>query len=47
MFWPTKHVGWFFEPSYGYGVGKSRGDRSAALLEFCSAGDLSRDAQAA
>lgn len=28
MVWPSPKIGWFVEPSYGYGVGPSRGDRS-------------------
>jgi hypothetical protein len=28
MFWHTKRVGWYVEPSYGYGLRKSRGERS-------------------
>jgi hypothetical protein len=28
MFWPTKNLGWYFEPGYGYGIGNSKGERS-------------------
>jgi hypothetical protein len=28
MFWPTKNVGWYLEPSYGFGLGSTRGERS-------------------
>jgi hypothetical protein len=28
MFWPTKNIGWYLSPEYGYGVGKSNGERS-------------------
>ena len=36
MVWPTPKVGWFLEPTYGHGIGPSRGGRaigaSAGLL---------------
>ena len=28
MFWPTKQVGWFVEPSYGLGLGATRGEHT-------------------
>jgi len=28
MFWPSKNVGWYLEPSYGFGLGSTRGERS-------------------
>ncbi len=28
MFWPTKDIGWYINPEYGYGIGKSNGERS-------------------
>ncbi len=28
MFWPAKNLGWYIGPEYGYGVGKSSGERS-------------------
>jgi hypothetical protein len=31
MFWPTKKFGWFVEPSYGHGIGPSRGERSLGV----------------
>lgn len=31
MFWPSRNVGWFVEPSYGYGLGQNRGDRSIGV----------------
>ena len=31
MFWPEKKIGWFLEPTYGYGIGPSRGERSLGI----------------
>ncbi len=31
MFWRSRNLGWFVEPSYGYGLGQSRGDRSIGV----------------
>jgi hypothetical protein len=28
MFWPAKNVGWYVEPSYGFGLGSRRDERS-------------------
>ena len=28
MFWPTKSVGWYLEPSYGIGLGGAHGERT-------------------
>ncbi len=28
MFWPTKNIGWYISPEFGYGIGKSNGERS-------------------
>jgi len=28
MFWPTKKIGWYFSPEYGYGLGNSKGEKS-------------------
>ena len=28
MFWSTKNLGWYFEPSYGFGLANKRGERS-------------------
>lgn len=28
MFWTTSQFGWYFGPEYGYGVGRSRGERT-------------------
>ncbi len=28
MFWPTKKIGWYFSPEYGYGLGNSKGEQS-------------------
>ena len=28
MYWPSKNVGWFFEPGYSVGVGKNAGEKS-------------------
>jgi hypothetical protein len=29
--WPTKSIGWFVGPDYGYGIGKNRGERSVGV----------------
>jgi hypothetical protein len=31
MVWTTKDVGWYVEPSYGYGLGNSKGARSVGV----------------
>ena len=28
MFWPTRQVGWYLEPSYGMGLGATRGEHT-------------------
>ncbi len=28
MFWPSKEIGWSFNPEYGYGLGNSKGEQT-------------------
>jgi hypothetical protein len=28
MFWPSRNVGWYFSPEYGYGLGRNAGEHS-------------------